>query len=351
MQRSSNELESDSVKKKLNFLNNSKILQFLFLQTSATTEIENIPSKPSTEFRESSPTNTEDDSLELIHALHGHSIILPSSPNIQIQTTTNQPSGSTSTIEKTDEHILQVPEKSSSSTTSSQITSSDRYVSYAIHELGDSSQERLPAFPLAADIPIYELVKTTSDENKEQQILSEPIVNVNQNLTKDDDLTELDATENLTSYSDDNLLQKLHASAPNRQDNLDASSTDEDVDDENFNEFDQHDTSNLHRIVEEITQQNNSLSGEDEQTYQRYDISSNSSISTKQQTDDIYIIPGYPGLWRPSADDLDDDRTQSSFANDADDEDEKKQSNTKVKTRVSLQRFIYLRLFIVVFWI
>jgi hypothetical protein len=199
--------------------------------------------------------------------------------------------------------------------------------------MGDSSQERLPAFPLAADIPIYEFVKTTSDENKEQQILSEPIVNINQNLlTKDDDLTELDATENLTSYSDDILLQKLQTSIPHRKENLDASSTDEDVDDENFNEFDQHDTSNLQHIIEEITQQNNSLSGEDEQTYQRYDISSNSSISTKQQTDDIYIIPGYPGLWRPSAD----DDTHSSLANDADDEDEKNPSATTVKTRVSL---------------
>jgi hypothetical protein len=221
---------------------------------------------------------------------------------------------------------------------SSPITSSDRYVSYDIHEMGDSSQERLPDFPLVADIPIYKSVKTTSDENKEQEILSEPIVNVNQNITKDDDLTELDATENLTSYSDDNLLQKLNASAPNRQDNLDASSTDEDVDDENFNELDQHDTSNLHRIIEEITQQDNNLSGEYGQTYQRYDVSNTSSTSTKPQTDDIYIIPGYPGLWRPSADDVDDDNTRSSLANDADDEDEKKQSTSAVKTRVSLYK-------------
>ena len=54
----------------------------------------------------------------------------------------------------------------------------------------------------------------------------------------------------------------------------------------------------------------------------------------KPQTDDIYMIPGYPGLWRPSADD--DDSSQSGLANDADDEDEKNQSTTKVKTRVSL---------------
>jgi hypothetical protein len=202
--------------------------------------------------------------------------------------------------------------------------------------MGDSSQERLPSFPLAADIPIYKLVETTSsNENKDQQILSEPIVNVNQNITKDDDLTELDATENLTSYSDDIHIQKLNTSAPKREENLDASSTDEDVDDENFNEFDQHDTLNLHRIIEDITQ-SHSISGDDGQTYQRYDLSNTSSTSTKAQTDDIYMIPGYPGLWRPSADDADDDTTRSSFANDADDEDEKKQSATTVKTKVSV---------------
>ncbi|CAF2742586.1 unnamed protein product [Rotaria sp. Silwood2] len=297
----------------------------------AVTEIENVPLKLSTEFRESSPTNIEDDSLELIHTLQGHSIILPSSQFVQIQTgTINQPSISTSFIEKVDGQTSQVPEKSSSSTTttSSQITGSDRYVSYAIHEMGDSSQERLPDFPVAADIPIYKLVKTTSDENKEQQKLSEPNVNINQNVTKDDDLTEFDATENLT-YSDDVLLQKLYASAPNRLENLDASSTDEDADDTNFNEYEHHDISNLYRIMNEIMQQCDNLSQEYGQTYQRYDVSSNSSTSTKQQSDDIYIIPGYAGLWRPSADD--DDSTHAPITND---EDDKQQSaTTTVKTR------------------
>jgi hypothetical protein len=285
-----------------------------------------VPSKPSIDDRELSPLNTDDDSLELINALQGHSIVLPSSPLAQSSTTTTQPS-------QIDEQNLQAREKSSSSTTtSSQVTSSDRYVSFAIHEMGDSSQERLPSFPLAADIPIYQLVQTTPDDNQEQQQLhSEPIVNVNQNQTKDDDLTELDATENLTSYSDDILIQKLQASAPHRQENLDASSTDEDVDDE----FEQSDVSNLHRIIEEASQHSPNLSGEGGETYQRYDLSSTSSTSAKPHTDDIYIIPGYPGLWRPSADDFDDDHTRSSFANDADDEDEKKQSTGTVKTRVS----------------
>ncbi|CAF0754068.1 unnamed protein product [Rotaria sordida] len=266
------------------------------------TEIENVSSKLSTEFRESSPTNIEDDSLELIHALQGH--------------------------KKVDTQTSQGPEKSSSSTTSSQVTSSDRYVSYAIHEMGDSSQERLPAFPVAADIPIYELVKTSPDENKEQQKLSEPIVNINQNITKDDDLTELDATENL-NYSDDVLLQKLYTSAPNRQENLDASSTDEDVDDENFSEFEQHDISNLHRIVNEVIQHNDNLSQEYGPTFQRYDVSSNSSTSTKLQSDDVYIIPGYAGLWKPSPD-VNDSR-HSPLTHD---EDDKQQSAiTTVKTR------------------
>ncbi|CAF3622999.1 unnamed protein product [Rotaria sordida] len=290
------------------------------------TEIENVSSKLSTEFRESSPTNIEDDSLELIHALQGHSMILPASELVQIQTT--QLPISTSFIEKVDTQTSQGPEKSSSSTTSSQVTSSDRYVSYAIHEMGDSSQERLPAFPVAADIPIYELVKTPPDENKEQQKLSEPIVNINQNITKDDDLTELDATENL-NYSDDVLLQKLYTSAPNRQENLDASSTDEDVDDENFSEFEQHDISNLHRIVNEVIQHNDNLSQEYGPTFQRYDVSSNSSTSTKLQSDDVYIIPGYAGLWKPSPD-VNDSR-HSPLTHD---EDDKQQSAiTTVKTR------------------
>jgi hypothetical protein len=263
-----------------------------------------------------------------MYALQGHSILHPS----PTQTTTNEQSGLTSVTEIANEQLPQAPEKSSSSTatTSSQVTSSDRYVSYAIHEMGDSSQDRLPALPIAADIPVYESIKTNSDGNKEREILSEPIVNVNQMLTKDDDLTELDATENLT------------ASAPYRQEHLDASSTDEDVDDENFSEFEPHDTSNLHRIVDDIIHKKSSRNTEYGQAYQRYDVtatssSNNSSSSTKPQTDDVYMIPGYPGLWRPSADD---DSTYSASANDADDEsqehDDKKQSVNTVKTRVSL---------------
>lgn len=305
-----------------------------FFQTSATTEIEQIPPKSSSDHRETSPFYNEEDSLELINALQGHSIIqLPpassSSSLVQTPTSTNPPS----TIEKIEEPNFQTREKSSSSTTtSSQVTSSDRYVSYAIHEMGDSSQERLPAFPLAEDLPVYETVQRPSQV---EHILSEPVFQPNTNLAKDDDLTELDATDNLTSFSDDQHVQNQRPSNNNQQEIVDASSTDEDVDDENFNEFEQPDVTNLYRIVGEMTRHNPTLSGDDSQTYQRYDVSSTSSLSTRAHTDDVYIIPGYPGLWRPSADDLDDEHTHSSFANDADDEDEKKQSNTTVKTRVS----------------
>ncbi|CAF3893210.1 unnamed protein product, partial [Rotaria magnacalcarata] len=298
--------------------------------TSEITEIENVSSKLPPAFHDSSPTNTEDDSLELIHALQGHSIIHPSSTFMEVQpSTTNQSSLSTSHIEKIDVQSASRPERSASSTTtSSQITSSDRYVSYAIHEMGDSSQERLPSFPLVADMPVYEPGKTTSDGNKDEQIQSESNANINKIITKDDDLTELDATENLT-YSDDVLLQKLHASAPNREKNLDASSTDEDVDDANFNELENNDVVNLHRIMDEMNQYHESVSQEFEQTYQRYDISNSSSTSTKPTTDDVYIIPGYSGLWRSSTN----NNRESPSANDADDEDDRKPSATTVKTR------------------
>jgi hypothetical protein len=282
MQRSTTGFESDSVKIAFSIQKFEK--SHFHFQTSAKTEIENIPSKVSSALGESSPTNTEPDSLELIHALRGHSIALPNSP----------------------EQILQPPEKSSSSTTtSSQITSSDRYVSYAIHQMGDSSQERLPSFPIAADLPI---------------------VNIHQSIIKEDDSTEFDATENLTSNSDDVFPQKLYPSAANRQKNLDTSSTDDDVDDD---EFEQHDLTDIHRIIDKLTLPEQNLSP-NEEPYQRYDLattpSSNDSSSSRQQADDIYLIPGYPGLWRPSA-----DNDSSSLPIDYDADDERKGST---KTRV-----------------
>ena len=287
--------------------------------------------------RENSPTYTEEDSLELIHALQGHSIVKSPTEKPLI------------------EPLVSKQEKSSSSTTSSQVTSSDRYVSFAIHEMGSSSQDRLPALPIAADLPVYELVEPHSNNHQEDKLHSEPSINVHHGANKDDDLTELDATENLTSYSDDILLQKLHASVPGKGIHLDAaSSTDEDVDEENFNEFEEHDVSNLHRIVDEMTQHSSSLSGAEGQAFHRYDLlttSSNSNESaSKLPTDDLYVIPGFPGLWRPSADDK---NSHSPMDNDADDDesqgnDEQYSSNHRMKTRVSeIQLLFFLRRYVI----
>ncbi|CAF1188336.1 unnamed protein product [Rotaria sp. Silwood1] len=237
MQQSINESESDS--------------------TSFKTEIENIQSKLIIDRCESSGTTTEPNSSELVHALRGHSIILP---NI----------------------IFRPPEKSSSSTTtSSQVTSSDRYISYAIHQMNDSSQEHLPTIPLAADIPIYKNIFLKSNNI------------INSLITKEDDSTEYDATENLTSYTDDIHDQKFNILNKNKQQHLDTSSTDDDVDEE----FEQHDLTNINQL-------NNNLN-ENNESYQFYDpatspSSNNSSSSLRQQSDDVYLIPGYPGLWKPS---------------------------------------------------
>jgi hypothetical protein len=237
-------------------------------QTSIKTEIENTLSKTSIDLSESSPTNTEPNSLELMHALRGHSIALPNSS----------------------EQIFHPSDKSSSSTASSQITNSDRYVSYAIHTMHESSQDLLPAIPIAADMPIY--------KNMEEKTLLEPMVILNQSTIKEDDSTECDASDELTSYSDDILLRKLR-----KQNDLDSSSTDDDVDEE----FEEHDLIDLHRMINKLTQPSDDLST-NEDAYQVYDLattpsSNNSSTSSsKQQPDDVYIIPGYPGLWRPPAD-------------------------------------------------
>ena len=300
------------------------------------TTIETAPPRPLSDFRDASPINTEEDSLELIHALQGHSIVVPPSPSPLAQRSMDL------IPNNAEDQNAPGPEKSSSSnTTSSQVTSSDRYVSYAIHEMGDSSQERLPALPLAADLPVYQLAGNISNENRGEKVPSEPLATNNQGASKDDDLTELDATENLTSYSDDILIQKLNAAVPYGRGNLDAaSSTDEDVDEENFNAFDEHDVSHLHRIIDEMTQQSSSLSGADGQPYQRYDLittSSNSNDSASRPlTDDLYVIPGFPGLWRPPTDEK---SSHSPLANDADDEsqgnDPKQASSTRTKTRVS----------------
>ena len=247
------------------------------------TLVHHRPSQLKLDVHETSPGNTDADSFELMHVLRGHSIALPNSPLMQA----------------TDFSVHRI-ERSPSSTMSSQVTSSDRYVSYAIHEMGDSSQDRLPALPMASDLPLYV---------KDEAICA-----------KEDDLTELDATENLTSYSDEVLMQRLYRSVQHRDEHLDASSTDEDVDDA----FEHNDR---------LTGPSNSADNNDEM-YQRFDLattpSSNddSSTSSRQQADDIYLIPGYPGLWRPSADN---ENSQSPVNYDADDE-RRIIAKTKVRT-------------------
>lgn len=229
------------------------------------TEISNLLDNPC----EQSPTNTEPDSLELINALRGHSILHEYSPD----------------------YVHHQPEKSSSPTTSSQVTSSDRYVSYAIHQMGDSSQDRLPSFPLAADLPVYKYINENSPPNL-------PVTSLQK---KEDDSTEFDASDNFNCQSDDILFQKLQHAAMQRQRNLNASSTDDDVDDE----LEQHDLTNLEDIIDKLDQPMRIVSI-DEEPYHRYELattpSSNesSSSSAKRPVDDIYYIPGYSGLWRPS---------------------------------------------------
>ena len=186
----------------------------------------------------------------------------------------------------------------------------------------DSSQERLPSLPIAADIPIYKTI------DEQENNLLEPDIIVQQSILKEDDSTEFDATENLTTNSDDILLHKLHTTVRNRQKNIDASSTDDDVDDE----IEQHDLTDLERLIDKLAQPDENLNT-NEEDYQHYELattpsSNDSSSSARQQTDDIYFIPGYAGLWRPSVDN--ENVNNSSIDYDADDE-----RRTGAKTRVS----------------
>ncbi|CAF1474730.1 unnamed protein product [Adineta steineri] len=256
-------------------------------------ENEDILRNPSNERRPLSPTNTEPNSSELIHALRGHSIALHNS---------------------TEQQVNPSEQSTTSTTSSSHITSSDRYVSYAIHEMHDSLQDRLPIIPLAADLPLYKRIENV------------PL----QSTTKEEDSTEFDATENLTSYSDDILYRRLYRSNIDIRKDLDSSSTDDDVDEE----FEEHDLTNIHRINHKLTETSSSLSANDE-CYRRYDVtttlSSNDSLSSplKQQADDVYLIPGYPGLWRTS---IDNDDANLPIDYDADDE-----GRTATKTKTIVQ--------------
>lgn len=172
--------------------------------------------------------------------------------------------------------------------------------------MGDSSQERLPSFPIAADIPIYKYI----DEEPP------PKPPVSSARLKEDDSTEFDATDNYNSHSDEILLQKLQMAAMKRQRKFNASSTDEDVDEE----LEQHDLTNLEEIIDKLAQPASTFSI-NEEPYQHYELattpsSNESSASLKQPPDDVYYIPGYSGLWRPSEDDDHEDMTVDYDADD-----------------------------------
>ncbi|CAF0888530.1 unnamed protein product [Adineta ricciae] len=266
--------------------------------TSTNSEYENVVPNLNVDLGRISPTNTEPNSFELIHALRGHSIASPLS---------------------LDQHF-RPQEKSTSSTTSSPITSSDRYVSYAIHQMHDSSQDRLPVIPISEDMPNYAI--------REEKRFLQPLPVAHRSALKDDDLTEFDASDNLTSQSDDILYRRLYRSSPCRLKNLDTSSTDEDVDEE----FEEHDLTNIHRISDKTTETSSSISTHDER-YHRYDLVTtpssheSSPALAKQQLDDVYIIPGYPGLWRTTTDEGD---TSLPIDYDADDE-----TKGVVRTRIA----------------
>ena len=184
--------------------------------------------------------------------------------------------------------------------------------------MGDSSQERLPSFPIAADIPVYKYID--GEPPRKPPVSSARL--------KEDDSTEFDATDNYTSHSDEILLQRLQIAAMKRQRNFDASSTDEDVDEE----LEQHDLTNLEEIIDKLAQPASTFSI-NEEPYQHYELattpsSNESSSSMKQPPEDIYYIPGYSGLWRPSEDD---DREDMAVNYDADDE-----RKVTPKLRVSL---------------
>ena len=186
--------------------------------------------------------------------------------------------------------------------------------------MGDSSLERLPAFPLAADLPVYR----SCEEN------ASPKQFASSHQTKEEDSTEFDATDNLTSYSDESLIRRFQTSAANRPNNFDPSSTEDDVDEE----IEQHDLTDLGHIIDKLAEPNSSSISRHDESYQRYDqavtLSSNddSSISSaRQRPDDFYYIPGYSGLWRPFGNN---ENANASVDYDADDE-----RRSVSKTRVS----------------
>ena len=101
-------------------------------------------------------------------------------------------------------------ENSSDFTSSSHMKSSDRYISYTIHEMDDLSQECLRVISLMNDISRY---------NHNECVLLESSVIDNESITKDG-ATEFDAIDNLTSYPDDIHCRRSNRFNVNRSDCL-----------------------------------------------------------------------------------------------------------------------------------
>ncbi|CAF1072145.1 unnamed protein product, partial [Didymodactylos carnosus] len=232
----------------------------------------------------------------------------------------------------------------STTTSASQITSSDRYLSYAIHELDNSSVERLDvAISVNADLPVFKSTNSDTSAQADLQVNEQNMSDVvqlpeikqqqQQLLFKNnhhqqhqqhdvEDATEFDATENITyslNLDDENLASDRIKKLSKKQH---GSSTDEDADEDIMENVDideqsleqQQEHQNIYRIVQEVT----NYSPND--AYRRYDTSSRDSSSAPVPTEDVFLIPGFPGLWRGPDDDDSMQREQSSFGNDADDE-------------------------------
>lgn len=151
-------------------------------------------------------------------------------------------------------HSIRLPMPRSSSSSSI----SDHYVTYAIHRFDETSDD-------------ISLCKNF------QRII----------MKKDEDPTELDATENLTSLSDEVFLQNDSNSeiSPRKTNWSSNSSTDDDVD--------PNDSTDL--SMKKLTS-----------SFQRYRFSQSESTNegssslSKEKPEEFYLIPGFPGLWRTS---------------------------------------------------
>jgi hypothetical protein len=256
------------------------------------TELIYIPSRILFDVHEQSSNNTDVDSIELIDVLRGHSI------------------------------VQRAPISPLSTATSS-----------CVHPIHSYRCQSHVTDDINETMSTASSIDEWTDEPKSSALILVPQVL----LKRDDDLTEFDATENLASISDSFLFQPSNDVIQEQQNELDASTTDIDADDDDDDDnddddnlFERHDLINRRRPIDELTQTCNAYDMDNE-PYQRYDLamatsshddsfetSLTSSLSScRQRTDDIYLIPGYSGLWRPSTDN---ECNDTSMNYDADDE-------------------------------